>query len=84
MNKLIKRIYEAFAAKNKNATARRIAQRVEEEMSLFNILRIGDTDYITYQGFIISRESDEDLLDRLAELRAQAARQIRVIMEGLI
>lgn len=82
MKKLIRQLAAAMSKTNKAAHDRRIARQVEEEISLFNILRVSGTDYITYRGLIVSREKDDDLLDRLAELRSQAAEQVRAMMEG--
>lgn len=48
---------------------RKIIDVTSEATEAFNVVRIGGRDMITYNGVIITRETDTDILDRLNELR---------------
>lgn len=57
--------------KEKEAEAER-QERRQEIIDSFNIVRIDGENYITYQGVVISRKGDTDLIDRIDEFRVGA------------
>ena len=67
--KLIKRIKTYLEIRSRKAKEREILGRVKEEINLLNVFRIDGIDVITYDGLPVSRSTDKDILDRLAEYR---------------
>ena len=47
----------------------KIIDVTSEATEAFNVVRIGGRDMITYNGVVITRETDTDILERLNELR---------------
>ena len=67
--KLINRIKTYLEIRSRKAKEREILERVKEEINLLNVFRIDGIDVITYAGLPVSRSTDKDILDRLAEYR---------------
>ena len=67
--KLISRIKSYLERRRQEAREREILVRVKEEINLLNVFRIDGIDVITYDGLPVSRSTDKDILDRLAEYR---------------
>ena len=79
--KLIKRIKTYLEIRSRKAKEREILGRVKEEINLLNVFRIDGIDVITYDGLPVSRSTDKDILDRLAEYRLLIACRIRQAYE---
>ena len=75
--KLISRIKSYLERRRQEAREREILVRVKEEINLLNVFRIDGIDMITYDGLPISRTTDKDILDRLAEYRLLITCKIR-------
>ena len=67
--KLINRIKTYLEIRSRKAKEREIIRRVKEEINLLNVFRIDGIYVITYDGLPVSRSTDKDILDRLAEYR---------------
>jgi len=79
--KLIKRIKTYLEIRSRKAKEREILGRVKEEINLLNVFRIDGIDVITYDGLPVSRSTDKDILDRLAEYRLLITCRIRQAYE---
>ena len=79
--KLINRIKTYLERRRREAREREILVRVKEEINLLNVFRIDGIDMITYDGLPISRRTDKDILDRLAEYRLLITCRIRQAYE---
>ena len=79
--KLIKRIKTYLEIRSRKAKEREILGRVKEEINLLNVFRIDGIDVITYDGLPVSRSTDKDILDRLAEYRLPITCRIRQAYE---
>lgn len=79
--KLISRIKTYLERRRQEAREREIIVRVKEEINLLNVFRIDGIDMITYDGLPISRTTDKDILDRLAEYRLLITCKIRQAYE---
>ena len=79
--KLIKRIKTYLEIRSRKAKEREILGRVKEEINLLNVFRIDGIDVITYDGLPVSRSTDKDILDRLAEYRLLITLRIRKAYE---
>ena len=79
--KLINRIKTYLERRSREAKEREILVRVKEEINLLNVFRIDGIDVITYDGLPVSRSTDKDILDRLAEYRLLITCRIRQAYE---
>ena len=79
--KLISRIKHYLERRSREAKEREILGRVKEEINLLNVFRIDGIDVITYDGLPVSRSTDKDILDRLAEYRLLITCRIRQAYE---
>lgn len=79
--KLINRIKTYLEIRSRKAKEREILERVKEEINLLNVFRIDGIDVITYCGLPVSRSTDKDILDRLAEYRLMITLIIRQAYE---
>lgn len=77
--KLINRIKTYLEIRSRKAKEREILERVKEEINLLNVFRIDGIDVITYDGLPVSRSTDKDILDTLAEYRLMIT--LRILQE---
>ena len=75
--KLIKRIKTYLEIRSRKAKEREMNDRIEKEINSLNVFRIDGIDVIMYDGLPVSRGTDDDILDRLAEYRTHIAEIIR-------
>ena len=67
--KLINRIKTYLEIRRMEAKEREILVKIKEEINSLNVFRIDGIDVIMYDGLPVSRSTDKDILDRLAEYR---------------
>lgn len=79
--KLINRIKTYLERRSREAKEREMRERIREEINSLNVFRIDGIDVITYDGLPVSRSTDKDILDRLAEYRLLITCRIRQAYE---
>ena len=79
--KLISRIKQYLDRRSREAEEREMNDRIEKEINSLNVFRIDGIDVITYDGLPVSRSTDKDILDRLAEYRLLITCRIRQAYE---
>ena len=75
--KLIKRIKTYLERRSREAKEREMREKIREEINSLNVFRIDGIDVIMFDGLPVSRDIDDDILDRLAEYRTHIAEIIR-------
>ena len=75
--KLISRIKHYLERRSREAKEREMREKIREEINSLNVFRIDGIDVIMFDGLPVSRDIDDDILDRLAEYRTHIAEIIR-------
>ena len=78
---LIDRIKTYLERRSREAKEREMHDRIEKEINSLNVFRIDGIDVIMYDGLPVSRSTDKDILDRLAEYRLLITCRIRQAYE---